>query len=286
VGQIALANKEGNYTEKDLAAITRLGEYYALAIQRKRAQDSLQKAHDALEVRVEERTAELRRLSSELLSIQEEERKRIALEVHDGIGQSLSAVKYRVEAALAELGEACSAKAFGSLKPIIPVVQEAVEETRRIQRNLRPPTLDDLGLLATLSWFCREFETTYEGVRVERKIELEEDAVPDMLKIVIYRVIQEAMNNIAKHSGASAVTLSLASIDGRIEMTVTDNGVGFDLERVPSPEMSERGMGLASMRERAELSGGLLSIKSEKGQGTVIHAAWPVDSVREAFRTK
>ena len=156
------------------------------------------------------------------------------------------------------------------------MVQGAVEEVRRIQKNLRPPTLDDLGLLATISWFCREFEGVYSDIRIEREVDLEEQNVPDPLKIVIYRVMQEALNNVAKHSRTKAVRLALRKNDGRIEIEIQDNGVGFDPKEVFSRNESERGLGLFSMKERTELSEGRFSVEAARDAGTTIRASWPI----------
>jgi signal transduction histidine kinase len=141
--------------------------------------------------------------------------------------------------------------------------------------DLRPSVLDDLGLLATISWFCRRFRTIYPGIRVEQEISLQESEVNQLLKVVMFRVIQEAMNNIAKHSRASLVRLSLRKSDNRMELAVKDNGRGFVPETALDMESSERGLGLTSMRERVELSGGAFSIESRQGAGTAIRASWP-----------
>ena len=276
VGQIALANSGRDYKGRELSFTERLADIYAIAIQRKLAEEAVKKAHDELETRVQERTAELRRLSSQLLSAQEEERKRIALELHDGIGQNLSAIKYRVEGALQEMRHENSEDCVRPLEPVISVVQQAVEEVRRISMNLRPSILDDLGILATISWLCREVETIYSGIRIEKQISIQEDDVPDSLKIIIYRLSQEALNNVAKHSQADLVDLSLDRTDGMIELSVKDNGMGFDAEEVLSGERSKRGLGLDSMKERTELSGGSFLIESQKGAGTTIKASWPL----------
>lgn len=221
--------------------------------------------------------AELRRLSSHLLKAQEEERKRIARELHDGIGQSLSAIKFKVETALNEMGQENPGQVVKSLEAVVPVAQEAVEEVRRISRNLRPSILDDLGILATISWMCREVETIYSGIRIEKQIDIEEHDMPDSLKIIIYRVLQESFNNIAKHSQATLVRLSLKGADGKVELAIDDNGMGFDVEQVLSGEQSKRGIGLAGMKERTELSGGSFSVESHKGAGTTVRASWPCD---------
>jgi len=304
VGQISLANKDSDYTQRDLKGICRMAEYYALAIQRKRAEEELQNAHDELEGRVGERTIELskanmflkreigerkkteealkqsenelRRLSSKLLTAHEEESKWIGQELHDGLAQTLSAVKIWVENALLQLGQKDPVEAAKSLESVVPLAQGAVEEVRRISRNLRPSSLDDLGILATISWSCQEFRTLYPGIEIEEQIEIEEDQVPDSLKIVIYRVLQEALNNIAKHSGAGLVRIFLKATGGVIEMIIDDNGEGFDMEYVISDQRSDKGLGTAGMKERTELSGGTFLIESCKGVGTNVRASWPL----------
>jgi signal transduction histidine kinase len=288
VGQIALANKKENYTDFDLEAIRRLAEFYALAIQRGRAEEALQQAHDELEMRVEKRTAELveayeklkqsekelRLLSSQLLTVQEKERSRIARELHDGIGQSLSSIKFRVEDALGQISKDFTDSGVNSLNNLIPLIQNTVEEVRRITMDLRPSTLDDLGILATIGWFCRELQETYSKLEVKREITIEETEVPEPLKIVIYRVLQEALNNVVKHSGANRVTISLDKKNNTIQLAIEDNGCGFDLDEALSVDNSTRGFGLASMRERIDLSGGLFSIETGRGKGTAVKGSW------------
>jgi PAS domain S-box-containing protein len=257
--------------------------------QRKQAEEALQhrtlelqQLTETLEQRVQQRTEELseanktlRQLSIKLLSAHEEERKRIAGELHDTIGAYLSGIKFKVEDVLQRIGKKGDVEAK-SLKTIVPVIQEAVEECRRIQMDLRPSMLDDLGLLPTLSWFSRTFQAIYSGIRVDQEVTIEESEVPDSLKIVIYRVTQEAMNNAAKHSQADLVRLCLRKNDGRMEVAVEDNGRGFDVERMPGLEGRKRGLGLSSMRERTELSGGSFKIESAEGKGTTIRVSWPL----------
>lgn len=247
--------------------------------ERRRAEMALRKAHAELEGRVEERTAQLRDLSSKLLVAQEEESKRIGQELHDGLAQTLSAIKVWVEVAHMQLGQKNLTATARSLESVVPLTQEAVEETRRIAKNLRPSILDDLGIVATISWLCQEFETIYSDIGIEKEVEVKETDVPDSLKIVIFRVLQEALNNIAKHSRANLVRLSLKRIDHDIELTIDDNGEGFDVEHVLSGELSNRGFGLTSMRERATLSGGSFSIESHKGAGTRVRASWELENI-------
>ena len=230
-----------------------------------------------VEVDLRESENRLRELSSALLSAQERERKLIAGEIHDSLGASLAATKFKVEAALKEMGKG-NPQTKAALQSVVPIIQGTIEETRRIQMSLRPSMLDDLGILATINWFCRQFGSTYSHIQIRQEINIEESEVPDFLKTVIYRLLQETMNNIAKHSKANSVNLLLQKTNAVIELGIQDNGQGFDLEEASSRKGSAKGLGLDSMRERAELSGGFLSIESSKGAGTIIRAKWPLNS--------
>jgi signal transduction histidine kinase len=221
---------------------------------------------------------ELRILSNQLLSTEEKERKRIARELHDGIGQALSAIKFSVENSLRELRNSPEHAEFKSLETVIPLTQKTIEEVRRIVKDLRPSILDDLGILATINWFCREFQNVYSNIRIKADIAIHENDIPSPLKTVIYRILQEALNNVAKHSQADLVQLSLQKTHKGVELTVHDNGTGFDLPEAISLIPSRRGFGLASMRERAELSGASFHINSADGQGTTIRVVWKTET--------
>jgi signal transduction histidine kinase len=229
-----------------------------------------------LEDELRESEVRLRHLSSELITVQENERKRIALEIHDSLGQSLTAIKFKVSSAMQDLLNHKGKTGMKHFQDLVPIVQEGIEEARRLQMDLRPPILDDLGISATISWFCRQFQKTYPDIRIEPLIDIDEEVAPKSLKIVIYRILQEAMNNIAKHSGASLVSLSLTQEENRVALTIQDNGQGFDLSERLSRAGSQRGLGLTSMRERADLSGGTFTIESVKDEGTTIQISWPV----------
>ncbi|MCJ7596327.1 MAG: PAS domain S-box protein, partial [Desulfobacterales bacterium] len=219
---------------------------------------------------------ELRLLSSQLLSAEEKERKRIARELHDGIGQLLSAIKFGLENTLNQMEGRVEKSASESFQDLIFLIQKATEEVRRIVMDLRPSTLDDLGILPTINWFCREFQTIYSGIAVEKEIAIQERDVPEEVKTAIYRVLQEAFNNIAKHGRTDWVGLSLTKKEGRLDLAIRDHGVGFH-----TGDRSRGGFGLASMRERTELSGGIFSIESAEGKGTLVHASWPAEEGRD-----
>lgn len=217
---------------------------------------------------------QLRDVSFKLLQAEETERKRIAQEIHDGVGQHWVIVKHRVETILKQLGKEITAP----LEDILPIIQVGIEETRRIQMNLRPTLLDDLGILATITWFCREFQKANPVIHIETKINIQENDVANPVKTVIYRIMQEALNNISKHSKANLVNLTLQKEGDRIEFIIQDHGQGFDLNAVYSLKSSEKGLGLAGMKERTFLSGGSMSIQSTQGIGTTIRASWPVSA--------
>ena len=220
-----------------------------------------------------------RKLSSRVLAVQEGERKRVASEIHDGIGQSLHAAKFKVENILKQATEDGVQVGPQLSETILPILQENIVEARRLQMGLRPSILDDLGILPTISWFCREFQKTYSPIRIETGIEIQEEEVHPLLKTTIYRLMQEALNNVAKHSKADLVHLTLRKTDDKIQLIIEDTGQGFDLEEVLSVETSKRGFGLTSMRERVEISGGSFAIESAKGKGTTITASWKAAGV-------
>jgi signal transduction histidine kinase len=217
---------------------------------------------------------ELRHLSAQLLEVQENERKKLARELHDSTGQLLAALKFGVENALDKMRHGTIEESVELLEAVIPLTQQAGDEVRKIHTDLRPSLIDDLGIVATIAWFSREFEKLYGGIRIEQAIQLEEKDVPGPLKIVIFRILQEALNNVAKYGKADRVRVSLREKESKLELAIKDNGQGFDVEHVRSEKNADRGVGLTSMKERTELSGGFFSIESSKGTGTTVRASW------------
>jgi len=242
-----------------------------------------------LESRVAERTRaleasnrQLKYVSHKLMTAEEDERRRIARDLHDSIGQSLSAIKVHVENSVSEIGGRLQADDRMRLKNLIPMIKTAITDVKRIIRNLRPSVLDELGIVATINWLCREFNTVYPDIRIEKKVELDDHQVPETLKAPIFRMLQEALNNIGKHSGASRIEISLARRGGQICFDIQDNGCGFDPESACQNTAQASGFGLAGMRERAEICGANFGIDSRPGQGTRIATKWPLDLAREA----
>jgi len=216
----------------------------------------------------------LRALSTRILEAQENERKYIARELHDSIGASLTAIKYALEEKMRRMKEASAPDGGVSMEQIIDMVRGTIEETRSISVNLRPSVLDDLGLLAAVRSICREFQEVYQDIRIEPFFQFRDEDVPDSLRIVIYRIFQEALNNVSKHSGADKVQLCLARVAEGIELAIEDNGRGFPAQEALQKDEKKIGMGLRGMKERAELTDGVFEIKSIEGEGTAIRVRW------------
>jgi PAS domain S-box-containing protein len=285
IGRQPLANPSLAESMLKEVAIRAAGE-----LERREAEEALtqrsfelQQLTATLEQRVLERTTDLEKaneslqhLSSRLLSAQEDERRRIAREIHDVLGSSLSAIKFKMEDIIQRIHDIPMGKVIEGLKNLIPVVKGTIDDVRRIQADLRPPLLDDLGIVATLSWYCRRFEAVYSDIKVEQTVTIREEEVPNHLKITLFRITQEALNNIGKHAKADSVYLGLQKVDNTLELCIRDNGDGFDPLSLFSGENPEKGLGLSSMNERTKFSGGSFSFDSAKGSGTVLRAVWPV----------
>ncbi|HKK05397.1 MAG TPA: histidine kinase [Gammaproteobacteria bacterium] len=215
---------------------------------------------------------ELHNLSRQLMGAQETERKRIARELHDSIGQALSAIKFKVECFMET--DAQTEGAQDSLGHVVSRIRATIEEVRKIAMDLHPSILDDLGLISTIDWFSREFRATYPHIDVHIAVHADEEDIPDRLKLVIYRVIQEAFNNVVKHSECTYLSLALGANRKGLQLCIFDDGKGFDVQRGRPAGKSRAGLGLKSMRERVELTSGQFCIESAAGCGTGIHIRW------------
>jgi PAS domain S-box-containing protein len=226
-----------------------------------------------IEISLRKSEDRLQRLSGKLINAQEVERKRLALELHDGLGQSLSTIKYSIEELsrknYCDSDSACKE----TLNSVIEYIQNTIEDARRMAMDLRPSILDDLGILATINWFCRQYQGTYKDIYIDKQIMVEESDILDSHKIVIYRIIQEAMNNVAKHSGADKVCIMLRKIDEHfIQLQVSDNGCGINTNG------SSVTTGLSGMKERVELTGGTFMLLNNEPEGVRIDIRWPSDN--------
>ncbi len=214
---------------------------------------------------------DIRRLHSHLLTIREDERTSVAREIHDELGQQLTGLKMDASWLLK--------KATGiendqkeKLSQMILLIDETVKTVRRISRDLRPGILDDLGLVAALEWQSCEFEKR-TGVKCDFKAFISELTLNKNATIGIFRIYQESLTNIMRHANATLVNAYLKSHDNLIELSIQDNGVGFDKNLIKA----KRTLGLTGLSERAIMLGGNLNIESEKGKGTRIVFEMPID---------
>lgn len=228
----------------------------------------LEALNRSLEAQVRTRTRELQALSSRLLRVQEEERRTIARELHDHLGQLLTGLKFQLEAAHQAAPPAVQAVLTESLG----VSDEILRYLREMTQQLRPRVLDDLGLAPALEWHASLYQRQ-TGITVALDVSLPAARLPGELETAVFRVVQEALTNVARHAGTTAATVTLTTGDGRLIVEITDRGGGFDVDAVQATRDS---LGLTGMSERVVLAGGQFEIFSRVGQGTRIHAEFPL----------
>ncbi len=279
-GKVIHVAARGKVTRDELGRPEKLNGLVWDITERKHMENELRRSRDELELRVAERTADLksanaklRQVPSMLIQAQESERQRLSMELHDSVGQTIAALKYRIEHVIASLIREKSSKALHLLRELVPVLQRSLDETRAIYMGLKPTTLAEHGILATLDWHRRELLKLYPNQHIELEMRIEEEDIPEDFKIAIFRIAQEALNNSFKHGRPEWVDVRLALNDGAIELEISDDGIGMDLDYImESP--AAKSLGLIGMRERAELTGGEFTIKSVPNKGTTVKAVW------------
>ena len=214
-------------------------------------------------------------LGHNVILAQELERKRIAAELHDSVAQSLGVLKFNIEAQLHALESDGHDQRARALHPVVGQIRELVEEVRRISRNLSPATLQDFGLCAALDSLCRQVRSADVSIGYQCSTQVRSMQVPEAVEIAVYRVAQEALNNVSKHSEATNADVSLARVGNGLELLIDDDGIGFPAGSAADVPDGIPGIGLRSMRERVETTGGQFSIDSEEGDGTAVRAFWP-----------
>jgi signal transduction histidine kinase len=230
------------------------------AIARLRAQ------YERLLQRLEANEREFRRLGRAVWRVQEDERRRLARELHDGLGQNLTALRHR----LLRIAESAPDTLAQPLEAAIALCGETLEDTRAMSRLLRPPILDDLGLEPALQWLARSVRES-AGLLVEVDVEPLPPVDGDV-QTLLFRVAQEALNNVVRHAGARSVLLRLVARGGRVQLQVADDGRGCD----PASALAGGGSGLGGMRERLRLHEGQLELHSAPGGGTRLRAVLPL----------
>jgi signal transduction histidine kinase len=216
-------------------------------------------------------------LSERLMNAQEDERKRIAQDLHDSVGQSLSAIKYSLERARVLLPREEVELATEVIETAVRWVQRVMDDLRSISMNLRPAQLDDLGAASAIHWLCRQWHDVYQDVEVGTDIAVADGDIPSTLSISVFRAVQESLNNVARHSGAQRVQVSMRLEDGTLRVVVQDDGAGFAVGGDAPPAPDGSGVrGLRGLRERAEQTGGRCAIASAPGRGTRVQLEWPL----------
>lgn len=261
IGMLATAINEmaDRVEERTAEIVSRNEKLTSEIIERKRAQDRLTQ------------------LSHKIVRLQEEERKRVARELHDGINQLLVSVKYKIEN-FEEKFESSSKDAFEDVNKAVQSLDEAIAEVRRVSHALRPSVLDDLGLMPAISMLVRQFS---ERSDVQIEVEGDDlevfDRLPVDVETAMYRIVQEALTNIEKHANATKIILNMSCTNNDVTIRIEDNGDGFSLPNAMKKSRSTQSMGLRNMRERIELLQGSFFIHSDIGKGTFLEVNAPLN---------
>ncbi len=216
----------------------------------------------------------LKHLSTQLVQSQEDERKRLAEEIHDELSQAALAMKVGVENAIYLLDNP-SEPVRRSLQGAANLSKSIVDKMRQMQTSLYPPTLRDFGVITALNGFLDDYANIYQ-VEIRRGIHVTESVIPHQIRVPVFRIAQEALYNAGKHSHANSVTVVLDSLHDQFFLEIVDDGCGFDPNTLLENHESKLGLGINSMRERADMSGGKLRIESHPGCGTSVQCAWKV----------
>ena len=232
---------------------------YTDITERKQAEEALVQAND-----------QLKQYGHRITQVQEEERKRIAYELHDDTAQYLSLLKLELDSLL-HSKKIQDPQVLEKLKHLEKDAGRAVDEVRRYSHELRPAILDNLGLHAALEQIAEDANKVNQ-IAVEVDVEGEEPSMPDEVKLGLFRIAQEAINNARKHAKATHATLSLKFLGSKLILTVKDNGIGFDVQEAKVRSKNKGSLGLMSMQERARLLDACLKIESEPGKGTTVSA--------------
>jgi signal transduction histidine kinase len=245
------------FSNEDMAVLQTLADSLAIAIQQARLFES-----------VRHQGQQLRALTARLAEAEEAERQRLARDLHDLVGQNLNALGINLNLIQAHMPEAMPELVRSRLDDSLALVQEATASIRRVMDDLRPPMLDDFGLVATLHWYGAQFASrTGVAVTVQG-----EEPIPRLVAPIenaLFHVVQEGLTNVAKHARATQVTVTVAADDGAVRLVIADDGVGFEPTQVATPNR-HGGWGLITMAERAEAVGGRCRVESQPQQGTRI----------------
>jgi signal transduction histidine kinase len=228
--------------------------------------------HTRLLAEVQAANARLQALSRQLVTAQEDERRRIARELHDEVGQMLALVKLNIRAVQRAAG---AAELGPRLEQSLGVIEDTLLRVRTLALDLRPSMLDDIGLLAALRWYVDQ-QVSLAGLAAEVSAADMLDRLPTEIETVCFRVAQEALTNVVRHAQAHNIRVTVERLDTAVELRISDDGVGFDHSAALDRAVHGQSGGLLGMRERVVLCGGRLSIETSAEGGTTIRAWIPV----------
>lgn len=209
-------------------------------------------------------------ISKFLIKAQEEERKKIARELHDEVGQTLTAIKINLEILKRKLDP----ELLSHIDESISLIDKTIEQIRSISLNLRPSLLDNLGLISALKWYV-EKERKRSNLNFDYIFNFDQEKLDKDLAITIFRIVQESITNIIRHAKAKNVFLEIKEEEGRIRIIIKDDGVGFDTENIWKELKEGKALGILGIKERVDLFNGNLEIKSKEGEGTEIKIELP-----------
>jgi signal transduction histidine kinase len=282
---------EGPFLKEERALIQSLAQMLASYFERQAAEEKARNAYKDLECQVRDRTADLermnqtlrdeiserlrageairhsqaqlRRLATELTLAEERERRAIASDLHDHIGQALAVIRARLRQMQSNAMFSGMEK---DIEDTLTLLDQTIQSTRTLTFEISPPVLYDLGLEPALQWLCRQFQKKH-GLRAEMTSEGSGPLVPDNIQITVFRSVQELLLNAAKHARASSVRVHLARLPAALRVEVRDDGEGFDVSREGASMDDHGGFGLFSIRERLRVLGGALGVSSSPGRG-------------------
>jgi signal transduction histidine kinase len=273
-GALTIYAREANaFDGEEVALLMGLANDLAYGITALRARAEQRLAEKALK----ESEQELRLLTVQLLSIQEKERRRVARELHDELGQALTVLKIHL-VGLEEMLSADQLDLKGNCEHMLSYIDTVIENVRRLSWDLCPSCLEDLGLSSSLGYLVDDICRNHNLESVVVMDEIDSCFSPET-QINIYRIFQESLTNVVKHAGASLVSVRVKRKAGQVLFTIRDNGSGFNLKQAISAKVAKKILGLTAMNERALMAHGSLTISSRKGRGTTITFSIPTDKI-------
>lgn len=223
---------------------------------------------------------QLQALSNHLQNVRESEQKRIALEIHDELGQALTGVKMGVHWLNRQIeeknGDLKTGDISGKLNELLKTIDTTVSSIRRIATELRPSVLDDFGLIAAIEWQIQEFERM-SGIPCDLRTEVDDREIDPEVSTAVFRIFQEALTNVTRHATASTVEVTLSIKNGGLSLKVVDDGIGVKLEEL----RNKRSLGILGMKERAKLVGGVVTLEPADSGGTKVELTVPLLSKPE-----